>query len=338
MNNSDESISQHRLKLAKDLVDDIELSRLLPEQLLLKATRLARLMEDKELDRFLWYELNGYQNTEDSWKFMDSVGRWIDKPKNEGYWGPLATINNSIIAYQVQLQLLRIPDVQVALSSSNPNEFVTGGPWSLNKPDINEPIASVLARQYAITSAISGLSGVRSRVLAKIHYFAANTFLRLSFSGVAESIFQKNQVLIDSFLREVAPEVLEKIPSINDRLAEGDPEAISQAMTSCRRMISAIADSLYPPSDNPLNVEGQDRIIDSAHYLNRLKLFLEQHCKSSSRRDRLKRTLSDLNEKSSAGIHSDVTSGEAKSLFLLTYLTLGEVAQIAQKDENESGK
>jgi len=43
------SSSKHIVKLAADLIDDIELSRLPSESLLLKCSRLARLVGDEEM-------------------------------------------------------------------------------------------------------------------------------------------------------------------------------------------------------------------------------------------------------------------------------------------------
>ena len=55
-----ESLSEVQLQLARELVDDVELSRLPAEQTLLKALRLTRLLEDEEAQEWLGYELSGY--------------------------------------------------------------------------------------------------------------------------------------------------------------------------------------------------------------------------------------------------------------------------------------
>jgi hypothetical protein len=49
----------HTIELAADLLDDIELSRLKAEELLLKAARLARLVDDSETGKWLRFELYG---------------------------------------------------------------------------------------------------------------------------------------------------------------------------------------------------------------------------------------------------------------------------------------
>lgn len=83
-----ESIAAHRLALAHDLLEDIELTRLTPDALLLKASRLARLVGNADIQEWLALELGGYVFDEAgrAGKFADMVGRWTDRAKNWGYW------------------------------------------------------------------------------------------------------------------------------------------------------------------------------------------------------------------------------------------------------------
>jgi hypothetical protein len=321
---TDVSLSAHRIELARELLDDIELSRLAPEQLLLKAMRLARIGNDAQVRKWLYFELFGYINSEEGRKYMSMMGRWTEKPKDLGYWMPLAAINGTIAAMQTQIQQPQVPNVQVSLSSANPSEYVTSIGGS-NAAGLSIPINAVLTRLNYLTNSITTLSGIRSRVLARVHLFVTKVYYGLVFSGAAESIFQNHQVAIDNLLRETAPDVLEKIPSISDRLAAGDKEAVSQAMNSCRRMIKAFADAVYRPSDSPVIIDGENYEVGEDNYLNRIKLFLRDKCASDSRRDRLNQSLRRINERASAGTHDDVTAGEARALFLNTYLTLGEI-------------
>ena len=104
-----ESISKHRLDLARELLDDIELSRLPPEQLLLKASRLARISEDIEAREWLNFELVGYVNSEKGRKYMDKMWRWTNKDLGYGHWMPFAALNGTIAAMQIQAQQLQVP-------------------------------------------------------------------------------------------------------------------------------------------------------------------------------------------------------------------------------------
>lgn len=117
-----ESIASHKLELARDLLEDIELNRLSPDALLLKGSRLARLVGNGNVQDWLAMELGGYTFTEPekATRFADVVGRFSDRPKKLGWWWPLAEIEARIAALQVELKQCRVPDVQLNLSSATP--------------------------------------------------------------------------------------------------------------------------------------------------------------------------------------------------------------------------
>jgi AbiTii len=312
----------HKSELARDLLDDIELSRLIPEALLLKARRLARLIEASEIDSWLRFELEGYPNSALGQKYMTRMGRWNEYEKKLGYWIPLAGIEGMIAAMQVQIQQLQVPNIHFAPSSSNPNEYVSAFGIA-NK--FTEPATNVLVRLTNLTNAVSTLRSIRSRTLSALHDFATASYYELAFTNLAQSVFESHQSHIDMLLASHAPDAISKLPAIYDRLSAGDPEAVSQGLNSCRRMIKAFADAVYPPVEGSIDVDGQTYEIGADKVLNRIRLYLLAHCPSSSRRDRLNRSLRDIHERASAGSHADVQPEEARSLFLGTYLTLGEI-------------
>jgi len=319
-----ESLSSHIVDLSKTLVDDIELSRLSPEQLLLKAVRLARLVDDQETAIWLKLELNGYYNDATSKQFMLRFGRIDSADAQYGYFQPLAGISGAIASMQTQIQQLRVPDVQFSVSSANPSEVVTG--WGgMTAQTIAKPANDVLQRLQNLTTAVTNMASMRSRVLSAIHDFATRVYYERAFAGLAESIFEKHKTAIDGLLNTNAADVLEKIPAIYDRLTADDQEAISQALNSVRRMIKAFADAIYPPVESAVELNGQKYEIGSDKVLNRIKLFLKERCSSESRCERLNGNLRKIHERASVGAHKDVTSEEARALFLQAYLTLGEI-------------
>ena len=101
--------SEHIFILAQELLDDIELNRLSGEALLLKATRLARLVDSEQVQRWLEYELKGYNSRDElSLRFMARSGRWIDYEKKTGYWGPLAQQESAMQALEMQLKHMHL--------------------------------------------------------------------------------------------------------------------------------------------------------------------------------------------------------------------------------------
>jgi hypothetical protein len=103
--------SEHIFQLAQELLDDIELSRLSGEALILKATRLARLVNSEEVQSWLEYELKGY-NSKDrlSLEYMGKTGRWVNYQEKTDSWGSLAQQEAAMQALEVQLKHMRLPD------------------------------------------------------------------------------------------------------------------------------------------------------------------------------------------------------------------------------------
>ena len=78
------SRSEHVLELAKELLEDIELSRLSAESLLLKSSRLARWVGSDEIKYWISFEMKGYNSSNaTSMKYMTITGRWINREEQQ---------------------------------------------------------------------------------------------------------------------------------------------------------------------------------------------------------------------------------------------------------------
>src|SRR5437773_2866023 len=260
-NTGKESLAVHRLDLARELLDDIELNQIPPENLLFKASRLARLMEASDIQRWINFELKGYLGEEgyeqDSLPYLLKTGR-AKKQKDEkdpsqvfGYFQSFAEMLAWIGSMETELSGLKIPDINYAPSSANPSEMV-GGYFGGNIMAATKPANDALARMKFLTAEIGKVRGIVSKIRAFLHDFVAQTYYELAFRGVAESIFDSHKRQVDMLLAASAGDTLQKIPAISERLASGDTEAISHAMSTCRRVLSAFADSVQPPTSEKL--------------------------------------------------------------------------------------
>lgn len=319
-----ENKNNYILELSKELLDDIELSRLQIEQLLLKASRLARLNDDDEIYNWINFELRGYQKTELGKKYMSIMNLWTDKSENKGYWFSLSSIEAYITANEIELNRMNIPNINLSMSSSNPSESVTGFAGS-NITKITNVQNSILNRINELKNDIVRFKGIKSRTISKLHEYISNIYHTLVFSGYSETIFESYKKQVDSFLCDNIPDVLEKFPNVYNRLAEDNEESISQALTTLRRIISNFADKIEPPLENDVDIDGEKIKMGKDNYLNRLNYYVSKKTSSSSRKQRLKQNLRNVNEKLSAGVHDKVTIDEAKALLLNMYLLLGEI-------------
>lgn len=314
MKPQDQSKSEHVFSLAQELLDDIELSKLSAEALLLKATRLARLAGSEKIQNWLSYEMGGYNSRDNiSLEFMGRTGRWINVEEKTGYWGSLAQQEAAIQTLKIELQNVRVPEL--------------GGDTAYRTAKM------LMERAASISTKISKISGIRSRVISLLHEFVAGIYYEKAFSGLAEDIFGSYKEEIDARIAEQCGDVLEKLPFIYDRLREGDSEAVSQGLTTCRRIIDAFANAIYPPSEKTVEIGGNTLKLGANHHQNRLNAYIAERVLSDSRRQKLRQSLSNLYSRVSAGVHDEVTPQEAKALLLSTYLFLGEVLTLDKIDE-----
>lgn len=297
------------LELSSELLDDIELDRLPSDKLILKANRLARLAGSEEVRQWLGFEMRGYNSSDPiSLKYMSLTGRWTEYAEKKGYWGPLGQHEATIEAKKAQIEATKITSV--------------GGDGAIG-------VARITAQNHAILSqSIQNLSGVRSKVLGLIHTFVAGVFYERQFADVAETTFEGYKRTIDGLIADKAGDLLTKMPSVVARLREGDQEAVSQALTTCRRIIEGFADAISPPSDASFELNGNSLKLDASKHQNRINLYVAQRTESVSRRTRIRQNLGNLFDRVATGVHKDVTAEEAYALFLNVYLFLGEVVNL----------
>lgn len=200
---------------------------------------------------------------------MAVTARWTDYENKKGYWGPQAQINETIESNKLRLQSMRLPD--------------------LSREYLSIALRGVISNATAINSIILATRIVKSRVLAILHSFAAGIYYKKLFSGLVESIFEQYKSRIDPLIASDCGLVLKKLPYVFDRLADGDSEAISQqALNTSRRIIDSIADTLYPPSDSPIVLVGNDNNLGLPHHKNRINAYTAERVESDTRRRRLR--------------------------------------------------
>lgn len=230
-----------------------------------------------------------------------------------------------VTAQQTVLSRLQAPTV----SAPSENFTVAGATEKV----FNHVTHVLVLHRDAYTSSV----GRFQRMKAAFHSYATDTLISLELGDIAENLFERARADIDRFVRASCPEAAEQLVAVNERLRENNRESRAAALTSCRRLINSIADSLFPPSDEPyLDGKGKKRDVGSEAYKNRLVAFVEQRLESqsskrilSSELDHLVERLNSLYEKACKGVHDDVSEREAELVILQAYLFLGEQVQLA---------
>lgn len=184
----------------------------------------------------------------------------------------------------------------------------------------------------------------REQILSRVRQIAASYLSRaereLLLGQVNSDAFERNRVWVDGQLAARAPDVLSQFHAAYRRGGEGDAEARAHALTSCRRVLSSIADVLYPPTGNVVEgIDGRERKMGADAYLNRLLQYATDAQMGSRSREiligqikALGERLSAINGLASQGVHAEVTPAEVDQCVLQTYLAVGDLLRLRHDD------
>lgn len=297
------------LQLAEDLLADIELKQLTAAEITLKASRLARLVGDDNLQQFTTLELQGYPTDGSADRWASSADRWEGTTKDgkrQLYFVPITRITALLDGQTAAIEAFR--------GGGN-----YSGEWaSIAGREHDQKIASV-------SLTMAAMAAICGAVTTTIYGLVVGIYHELLFSHLQATLFAEAQTAVDGRLASASGSALEKIERVSERLRAGDAESISHALTTCRRLIDSCADHVFPAQAEDYVVDGQPLKVGASHVLNRL----QAHCASlrlpKGRRDRMRRTFSSLYDRCSAGTHGDVEEHEARYVFLQTYVALGEL-------------
>jgi hypothetical protein len=295
--------------LALEVLEDAEMSRGSVESLILKASRLARLVEDEEAAAWLYHEVHGYNDSSEvCLKYLGLTNRWIDVEARKAYFAGLTVHEALIDSWKEEMDVVK--------------RYVPSGQYSgLQFQDQQQKAAAVSAKMLNARKIVSA-------VRAQIQEFATSVYHEQLFSHQAETIFQQYQREVDALLASTASSAFAKLPHAFERLGAGEPEAISHALTTCRRVIDAFADPVYPAREEPVKLGEQTLEVGSKQVRNRLRAYIYERVGQCSRYERLNKTLGSLYDRVSTGVHADVDGGEARAIVLQTYLFLGELLSL----------
>jgi hypothetical protein len=297
----------------------------------MKAKRLARLMRDSDAQLWLDLETRGYpdgfafSSLGTCRKYAISGNRFNPEAGNY-YHQSLPTIEANVISDAAMVDAFRS---DVSPNTTVENYLAAGATKAL--------MATRLEVQNARRKAYGLSAGLFSALKSGIHGFATDTYLAIELGDVAEDIFENARKDIDTFVRSYCPKAAEKLVAINERMADNSSESRTAALTSCRRLLMDVADSLFPPRDEGWkDANGKTRKVGSDQYKNRLLAYISERTQSLGSRavieselDHLAARLDAIYEKACKGVHIDVSEQEARLAVIHTYLFVGEVAQFS---------
>lgn len=334
MNIDNQQIKEEALRLAEETLSDIELSRLPMANISLKASRLARLINDFDLEKIFEYEAGGYPMKKDGiephiWQLGIKANRISLNTENKEVMScySLATIENRIIANKIALE--QAQDRDVSITSANPYQF------------LSPPPTNTTERKIRLQNIDNNLNLLAERTRF-IYSNVKKIYMDLKFSSLTESIWLKMKNKIDSYISEIIPDETQKLTAIYDSLNDDNPEKWSTALTTCRRMLKAVADKLYPPSDDPIKKGKQEIKIGEEQFVNRLVCYIEQNSThetldkiTNSNLNYIGNRLDSIINESCKGTHAKVEKEEAERCFMHVYMLIGDILEIERLKNNE---
>jgi hypothetical protein len=295
--------------LALEVLEDAEMSRTSVETLVLKASRLARLVGDEEAIRWLQCERLGYNNSDEvSIKYLRLTDRWIDVQTKEAYYGSTVMQESVVMAQKEQLDVAK--------------KYMPSGDWVWYQSDAQQK------RVAEIMNTMTASQRILSAVRGQIQEFATSVYYEKLFSHQVGTIFTQYQDEVDTLLAAKAKAAFNRLPQAFERLGAGDQEAISHALSTCRRVIDSFADAVYPPRPELARIGEEEIKVGARETRNRLRAYVHERIGKGSRYERINRAITSLHDRVSAGVHSDADVGEARALVLHTYLLLGEILSL----------
>lgn len=329
-----QKIKKEALALAEETLADIELSRLPIANIALKASRLSRLVNEFELEKIFEYEVSGYPYTAqgiapDVWELGERANRITVDEKNKtmmNYYS-IATIENRINSTKIALS--QTQDRNISITSANPAQI------------INPPPNNSQERRIRLIE-IRDDSNFLAQRTTFIYSSVKKIYMDLKFSSLTESIWLKLKSRIDSYIREIIPEETQKLTAIYDSLNDDNPEKWSTALTSCRRMLKALADKLYPSTKRVIKKGKKEIKVDEEHYINRLICYIEETSThetldkiTNSNLKYIGDRLDNVIEEACKGTHVKVDKEEAERCFMHVYMLIGDILEIERQKNKE---
>jgi len=330
---------EEALKLAEEVLTQIELEQISVSSTLLRAKRIARLTNDLEALEWLTYESEGYPRANSGKiekKAFDigvAFGRGsFDKDGQQRMFSDSATkLENEIGA-----------------SSKAMNSFTTSG-VSVGG-DYSAVAMSTLTN--AVTAGIRNLKTISSTaqerlsiIKNKYYNYILQSYISLKFANQVENVFEgyRNKVTIQ--LANLAPTAHKKLLTLEENINTNDSEKLSQVLTTCRRLLEEFTNTLFNvvlpnyAGKTFKTASGKEIAIDGDKYKNRLSAIIEtlqnkadKNTLSGSHIIFMVDWIDNILNIQSKGVHSDVTKEEASRCIIHTYICIGDILMLKDSE------
>ena len=167
-----------------------------------------------------------------------------------------------------------------------------------------------------------------------------NIITEITYGKIPEGIFKKFQDRVNTLLAHSNPAAVSELNTAYENLVRfDDPEKAAHVAFSCRRLIRAVADELFPAQNKPYTKnDGNEIKVGKDHFLNRLKAYVDSSRPDNreylvKKIDLLEDMYRKIPESINKGIHANITNEDAEMLVIYSYMILGEILLEAKKQK-----
>jgi len=299
-----------------------------------KLSRASKLLNIEKV--YLWCEIqlgNPYY-TQPLEKYFKSIIKFFEKKKL------IQDDDNKIIQLAKPLEDIGLILNQHYTINDLAIKGVESGGGFKNIGFIEEKYADLVRRKVGNDGTYykTNLNNHLNHVRRVAHKKAINLYNDLAFSEAPQTCFDILKDEVDDKLLDINPELAEKIMIAFKGITTDTPEEWSQSLTTCRRIIESLADTLYPPTENQLN----GRSLRQQNYINRLWAFMDQAIESDSNKELAKAHIDFLghylqrtHKISNKGVHTEITRIEAIKAVFHTYLIVADILTYLNIDQKK---
>lgn len=312
------------LELSEELLTDIELAQIPAPDIVKKASRLARLLDDADAMAWLSFEISGYSVPLAAGAVAAAQRSHRHATPNEEtgrmrYWTPSVSRCQSDVDTG-RLQLQAAADAPVSISSANPSQFVTA------------PSGNTRERS-TIRSFVSDQEELLGKVIGAIHDYVTSRQIELRFGAAAQGAFEVVRGTVDGRIAQLTPTAALKFAAAFENAASNNPEDWANAASACRRLLKAVADHLQPAGPP---ISGRPMTDDK--YINRLISWIEARPQVAGTLQRvvladladIGRRIDALDNAGHKGAHAEIARTEAARFITGTYLLVGDILNYSE--------
>lgn len=248
----------------------------------------------------------------------------LDIPKNVDLfkgWAKFSEQNSFVVgAFQTNMESAKDPNISLASASSSPYaNFVHNN--AFERREIRNNANQVI--------------GYLAQYRTETYNFVMGIYTKWKFGSVAESIFEKKRNRTEPVLREIFPDINQRLNSIEQNINSDNPEDWKNSVVSCRTLLADIADILNPPKD----------LKEKDQYINRLKDFISPRVSGKTKKkllatywDELKSRIEFTSDLTQGGAHKErPQKSHAEDVILFTYLAIADLMDVySEKQEKQT--